>query len=88
MKMQHYLDDARVDSWICPFGGNPSIKSSCKDVCSIELHEFYLGIPFSVFGITCRRSEVPKNMKNWNLAFMEEWKHEIELKMYPLDRAR
>ena len=44
MKMQHYLDDARIVSWICPFGGDPSIKPSWKDVCSIELDEFYLSV--------------------------------------------
>ena len=55
MKMQHYLDDAQIDSWICPFGGDPSIKSSWKDVRPIELDEFYFGIQFSVFSITYRR---------------------------------
>ena len=56
MKMQHYLDDARIDSWICPFGGDPGIKSSWNGVYSIELDEFYVDIPFSVFGITYGRT--------------------------------
>ena len=69
MKMQHYLDDARIDSWICcPLGRDLSIKSSWKDVCSIELDEFYLGISFSVFGITYRRIAVGSTKNVWFFA--------------------